>query len=243
VQADRVSPNTAGATTTAIAAISSGATYGSVTMGHRVAVLRSGVLQQCDVPQTLYDNPANLFVAAFIGSPEMNLFEAVLAEDRTSLKLGSQEIPLSGMITAAKPALAGYAGRPVIVGLRPEHLPASAAGWAGPVLRGDVSLTEALGSQQLVHFSIDATRASSEEVRAAAEGELDESEVTSAGEGIAVVDSRAPIKAGERASFAVDAERIHFFDPDSGLAITTMSVKADQLGQSRRPAETIDLQS
>jgi multiple sugar transport system ATP-binding protein len=177
------------------------------------------VLQQCDVPQTLYDNPVNLFVAAFIGSPEMNLYEAVLAQDRSSLKLGSQEIPLPDAIAAAKPGLAGYAGRTVIVGLRPEHLPAAGPDLAGPVLRGDVSLTERLGSQLLVHFSIDATRASSEEVRAAAEEDLDENEVTSVGDGIALVDARAPVKAGERATFGVDAERMHFFDQDSGLAI------------------------
>ena len=191
----------------------------ALTMGHRVAVLRSGVLQQCDVPQALYDNPVNLFVAAFIGSPEMNLYEAVLAHDRISLKLGSQEIPLPGTIAAAKPRLAGYAGRTVIVGLRPEHLPAAGPDWAGPVLCGDVSLTERLGSQLLVHFSIDATRASSEEVRAAAEEDLDENEVTAVGDGIALVDSRAPVKAGEQATLGVDAERMHFFDPDSGLAI------------------------
>jgi multiple sugar transport system ATP-binding protein len=213
----------------------------ALTMGHRVAVLRSGVLQQCDVPQALYDNPANLFVAAFIGSPEMNLYEAVLAEDGTSLKLGSQEIPLPGTIAAAKPRLASFAGRLVIVGLRPEHLPAARPDWAGPVLRGDVSLTEGLGSQLLVHFSIDATRASSEEVRAAAEEELDESEVTSASEGIALVDARAPIRAGERASFAVDVERMHFFDPDSGLAISDSVVH--QAAQPRRPDEAVDLQS
>jgi multiple sugar transport system ATP-binding protein len=191
----------------------------ALTMGHRVAVLRSGVLQQCDVPQALYDNPTNLFVAAFIGSPEMNLYVAVLTEDGTSLKLGSQEIPLPETIGAAKPGLARYAGRPVIVGLRPEHLPVAGADLTGSVLRGDVSLTEGLGSQLLVHFSIDATRAYSEEVRAAAEEELDESEVTSPGEGIALVDARAPVKVGERASFAVDVGRMHFFDPDSGLAI------------------------
>jgi len=192
----------------------------ALTMGHRVAVLRSGVLQQCDIPQSIYDNPANLFVAAFIGSPEMNLYEAVLAEDGVSVKLGSQEIALPATVAATNPGLVTYASRPVIVGLRPEHLPAPGVGWSGPVLKGEVSLTERLGSQLLVYFSIDAVRASSEEVRAAADEDLDESEVTSAGEGIALVDARAPVRAGERASFAVDTDRMHFFDPDTGLAIS-----------------------
>ena len=215
----------------------------ALTMGHRVAVLRSGVLQQCDIPQAIYDNPANLFVAAFIGSPEMNLYEAVLAEDGTSVKLGSQEIALPATVAATNPDLASYAGRPVVVGLRPEHLPAPGAGWSGPVLTGEVSLTERLGSQLLVYFSVDAVRASSEEVRAAADEELDESEVTSAGEGIALVDARAPVRAGERASFAVDSERMHFFDPDSGLAISHSARTDGSMRQPGRPGEIVGLQS
>jgi hypothetical protein len=84
-------------------------------------------------------------------------------------------------------------------------------------------------------------RAQTEDVRAAAEEELDESEVTSAGEGIALVDIRTPVKAGERASFAVDAERMHFFDPASGLAISNASPGAGQPAQLHRPAEAADL--
>jgi multiple sugar transport system ATP-binding protein len=88
------------------------------------------------------------------------------------------------------------------------------------VLEGDISLTEGLGSQLLVHFNIDAPRTHTEEVRAAADEELEASEVASVGEGIALVDARARVKAGERARFAVDTERLHFFDPDSGAAIS-----------------------
>ena len=192
----------------------------ALTMGNRVAVLRSGVLQQCDKPQVLYDRPVNLFVAAFIGSPEMNLYESTLSEDASSLKLGSQEIALPEALVRARPLLASYAGRSLVVGVRPEHLPAATGETASPVLKGDVSLKEGLGSQLLVHFSIDAPRAQTEDVRAAVEEQLSASEVTSVGEGIALVDARVPITTGERACFAVDTERLHFFDPATGVAVS-----------------------
>ncbi len=191
----------------------------ALTMGNRVAVLRSGVLQQCDKPQVLYDRPANVFVAAFIGSPEMNLYESTLNEEASSLRLGSQEIALPQALLRDRPGLAAYAGRSLVVGVRPEHLPAATGDSPGSVLKGDVSLQEGLGSQLLVHFSIDAPRVQSEDVRAAEEEHLSASEVTSLGDGIALVDARVPITTGERASFAVDPERLHFFDPATGVVV------------------------
>ena len=184
----------------------------AMTMGDRVAVLRSGVLQQCADPQALYDRPANIFVAAFIGSPAMNLYEAVLAPGATSLQLGSQTIELPDAVRVAHPAVVGKSGQKVVVGLRPEHLPAEGPG-GGVVIEGDVDLVEALGSELLVHFSIDATRV-------IAEGAHDEDEqLALGGEGVARVDPRSPIKPGKRGRFAVDVERMQFFDPESGAAI------------------------
>jgi multiple sugar transport system ATP-binding protein len=191
----------------------------ALTMGDRVAVLRSGILQQCDKPQVLFNLPANLFVAAFIGSPEMNLYESTLNEDATALQLGSQEITLPESVVRNRPRLAAYAGRRLVVGVRPEHLPAARGESDGPVLSGDVTLTEGLGSQLLVHFSIDAARAQTEEVRAATEEQLTASAVTSVGEGIALVDARISIRSGERARFSVDAEQLHFFDAETGIAV------------------------
>ena len=83
----------------------------AMTMGDRVTVLREGVLQQVDTPQVLYDNPDNIFVAAFIGSPSMNLYDATLGTDARSLKLGSQEVDLPESVLVARPALRGYAAR------------------------------------------------------------------------------------------------------------------------------------
>jgi multiple sugar transport system ATP-binding protein len=134
----------------------------AMTMGDRVAVMRSGVLQQVDHPQHLYDHPDNLFVAAFIGSPAMNLYEAAVTEGARSFRLGSQDIELPDSVLAAHPGLAAYAGQKVVVGLRPEHLPAAVNGAAGPVLVGEVDLVEALGSELMVHFTIDARRVRAE---------------------------------------------------------------------------------
>jgi multiple sugar transport system ATP-binding protein len=166
----------------------------AMTMGDRVAVMRSGVLQQVDHPQHLYDHPDNLFVAAFIGSPAMNLYEAAVTEGARSFRLGSQDIEL--------------------VGLRPEHLPAAVNGAAGPVLVGDVDLVEALGSELMVHFTIDARR-----VRAEGTTSADEEAVTESGEGVARVDPASPVKVGERATFAIKTDGLQFFAPDSGSAI------------------------
>jgi len=186
----------------------------AMTMGDRVAVMRSGVLQQCDHPQHLYDHPDNLFVAAFIGSPAMNLYEASMTEGARSFRLGSQHIELPASVQAAHPGLAAYAGQKVVVGLRPEHLPAAVNGVTGPTLAGDVDLVEALGSELVVHFTIDARR-----VRAEGTASADEEAVTESGEGVARVDPGAKVKVGERAMFAIKTDGMQFFDPDSGSAI------------------------
>jgi multiple sugar transport system ATP-binding protein len=202
----------------------------ALTMGDRVAVLRSGVLQQCDHPQTLFDRPVNLFVAAFIGSPEMNLYEAMLDNDASAVRLGSQVVQLPPSVTRARPGLAVYAGRRLVVGVRPEHLTPATGDWLGPVLKGDVSLKEGLGSQLLVYFNIDAPRAQTEDVRAAAEEDLAASAVTAIGEGIAVVDARTPVTTGEQICFALDPELLHFFDPESGEAILEVARADNHIG-------------
>jgi multiple sugar transport system ATP-binding protein len=186
----------------------------AMTMGDRVTVLRDGILQQCDTPQNLYDNPDNVFVAAFIGSPSQNLYDAALTEGARSIKLGSQEIPLPEAVRQKRPGLASYAGKDVVVGMRPEHLPAAKPGDTGPTLVGDVDLIEALGSEQVVHFTIDAHR-----VIAEGAVEKDEAEALGSGEGVARVDAKNPVKVGDRMTFAIDIEDMQFFDPKTGLAI------------------------
>ena len=186
----------------------------AMTMGDRVIVMRDGILQQVDTPQTLYDHPDNVFVAAFIGSPAMNLYDATVGEGARSLKLGSQEIDLPESVVVKRPALRSYAGKEVVVGLRPEHLPAEAPDSSGPKLVGEVDLVEALGSELVVHFNIDAHRV-------IAEGAVDKDEAAAVkdGEGVARVAAKTPVKPGDRLSFAVDIDDMQFFDTQTDLAI------------------------
>jgi multiple sugar transport system ATP-binding protein len=191
----------------------------AMTMGDRVAVLRAGRLQQCDYPQQLYTAPINLFVAAFIGSPPMNLFEGLLTPDGSSVQLGSQTIKLPEHVHRSQPGLAAYFGRKVIVGIRPEDLPAGdGAAGSGPVLEGEVVLVEALGAELLVHFVIDSRRV---HVTDAEETDLLETgDASLYGEGVARVSPRAAVTLGERVAFTVYPDRLHFFDAESQLSIT-----------------------
>jgi multiple sugar transport system ATP-binding protein len=186
----------------------------AMTMGDRVAVLRDGRLQQVGAPQYLYDNPDNIFVAAFIGSPSMNLYDATLGEGARSVKIGSQEVDLPESVVLARPALRAYAGKKLVAGLRPEHLPAESADSTGPKLAGEVELVEALGSEQVVHFTIDANRV-------LAEGAVDKDEAAAVkhGEGVARVAAKIPVKPGDKLTFAVSIEDMKFFDEVSGAAI------------------------
>jgi len=183
-------------------------------------VLRAGILQPCEDLQVLCDLPANLFLAAFIGSPVMDLYEANLVSRARKLHLGNQSVALQDEVRLEAPYLASCAGSTVIVGVRPEDLPAAAEGVSSQILEGTVDLVEALGSELLVHFGIDARRVHAEEARTAEEGEdMDSSVFSVVGESVARVEPRTPVRVGERARFAVQPARLHFFDASSGEAI------------------------
>jgi multiple sugar transport system ATP-binding protein len=118
--------------------------------------------------QSLYEHPDNLFVAAFIGSPAMNLYEVVISSDGSQVKMGSQALNLSEALLNARPALRGYKDRKVVVGIHPEHLTDAALGpvpQAGTTLSADVELIEALGNELQVHFLLGATRVRSEDAQ------------------------------------------------------------------------------
>jgi multiple sugar transport system ATP-binding protein len=187
----------------------------AMTMGDRVAVLHAGVLQQYGAPRALYNSPANLFVASFIGSPEMNLYEASVSEGE--LVLGSQRLALG----SAESALLPYRGRKVIAGIRPEDLGLGAAGGNRATLAADVRVVEVLGSELHVFFSIDAPAASATAFTAsAAAGETEAGLLAGGGHnGVARLAPRSAVRSGERVTFGVDPGRLHFFDPDTGEAI------------------------
>ena len=189
----------------------------AMTMGDRVAVLRAGVLQQCDKPQALYDNPNNLFVAAFIVSPAMNLFEAQITDGATAVVIGSQRIGLPEVVHAQRPGVRSYANRRVVLGIRPEDLP-MASDSESSTLVGDVELVEALGSDVLIHFAIDAKRIE-------VEGAMEDEESTLApvmlqrAQGVARIEPRSTVVNGDRVRLSVNPIRLHFFDPETGEAI------------------------
>jgi multiple sugar transport system ATP-binding protein len=186
----------------------------AMTMGDRVTVMREGRLQQVDTPQNLYDNPDNIFVAAFIGSPAQNLYDAIVGEGARSIKLGSQEVDLPEAVVLKRPGLRAYAGKDIVVGMRPEHLRAESTQGTGPKITGDVDLVESLGSELVVHFTIDAHRV-------IAEGAVDKDEAAAlqSGEGVARVEAKTAVKPGDRMTFSVDIEDMQFFDPKTGLAV------------------------
>ncbi len=199
----------------------------AMTMGDRVAVLHLGELQQVDTPQYLYEHPDNLFVAAFIGSPAMNLYEAIISPEADSVKVGSQSLALAEALLSARPALRGYRDRKVIVGIRPEDLEDPALGdpgTPGATLVADIELVEALGNELQVHFLVDATKARSETTAAATETEeLGDLPTLQSGEaradGVARISPRSDFRAGSRVTFTVRTAQLHFFDPDTGRAI------------------------
>jgi multiple sugar transport system ATP-binding protein len=200
----------------------------AMTMGDRVAVLSAGTLQQCDTPQTLYDAPANLFVAAFIGSPAMNLYRATLDSDGTGVRVGDQLLELPTR-PRGDSALGSLSGREVVVGIRPEDLSDAALLGAGESsrrhLEGSVELVEALGSEKLVHFRLEAEHVRGLQAVVAAQDDtegLDVGEIAAAANvnGVARVDPASRLRAGEQARFAVAIDRLHLFDPVSGEALS-----------------------
>ena len=193
-------------------------------MGDRVAVLRDGTVQQLATPLELYESPANLFVASFIGSPPMNLYEAEISGPATELvvSLGSQRLALPADIGHRCPGLLGSKSRKLVVGIRPEHLTIADPASTGleTTLAARVELVEILGNELLVHYSTDArtvrNRAGAWTADSTVQGEI---AGASAAEGVARVDPRVPVMAGDRITLAVDVGRMSFFDAATGDAI------------------------
>jgi multiple sugar transport system ATP-binding protein len=186
----------------------------AMTLGQRVAVLRDGILQQVDTPQNLFHHPTNLFVAAFIGSPSMNLVDADVSDGRISFADIGFDLP------ASSPA-AGFEGR-LILGIRPTDFEHSATAEADlPRVSVKPDVVEDLGSEHHVIFTIDAARVTAEAVRAATDEGDDEGKLFADDRAVftAVVDARRAITPGSELELAVDHQRLHFFDPATNLAL------------------------
>ena len=204
----------------------------AMTLGQRVAVLRKGELQQVAAPQELYDRPVNLFVAGFIGSPAMNFVEGEieLGDGSVTVKVGAHHLAVDERERAMAHGLDAYAGRKLVVGIRPEHLEDAALASGIPPerrLRGQVRLRESLGSESVVHFQIDAAPAVSPEL-VELSAEVDETSLLGALDAerrirrTALV-GRFGVASGVRedteAEVAVLPAALRFFDADSGRRI------------------------
>ena len=200
----------------------------AMTLGHRVAVMRDGFLQQVDSPQRLYDRPANLFVGEFIGSPSMNLVVADLVEQNGGLatRFGDHTLAVPAELVHARPALRSYAGQSVALGIRPEDFEDAALVQHAPAeqrLRAIVDIREDMGSEVFVHFAAGGRPVGSADVKAAVGEEAVEAEQAQAQRHghlfVARLDRETRAEENKQIELAVEARRMHFFDPESGEAI------------------------
>ena len=198
----------------------------AMTLGSRVCVLRDGRLQQVGTPQYLFEQPVNLFVAGFIGSPAMNFVTAELArDDGPAVTFAGYKLAVPDGVLYAKPGLADYFGKKVILGIRPSDFEDAALGNASRgLMRVTAGVTEELGSEIMVIFTIDAPHVEHASLAQAAEASADEDEATAALVGgkslwTARVSKESRVRHGETLELAVDTRYLQFFDPASGLSI------------------------
>jgi multiple sugar transport system ATP-binding protein len=193
----------------------------AMTLGDRVAVMRSGVIQQVDTPKNLYERPNNLFVAGFIGSPSMNFLPARIDGDTIKLPFGDAQIP-----PELKSRLKGNgAAREVIAGMRPEHFEDAQVEPDKPGLRftAPVTVVESMGSELYAYFDVAAGEMQSEELTelAADSGMEDLPRHGDAQQVVARLDAASRARAGERANIVLDTSHLHLFDPNGGKSLTT----------------------
>ena len=197
----------------------------AMTMGDRVAVMSMGVLQQVAEPQTLYDSPANMFVAAFIGTPPMNLFEARIEKegDYVAVVITGARIPMPKDRDWRYPRLAEYAGKSVVMGVRAEdvHAAETKPGW--PTIKGRLGLLEALGSSQIGYMHIDAKKVATTTSAQTASTRPEDLQTEAASSFVtnlvAYFPPRMPLKINTEVSVALDTANLHFFDAESGAAL------------------------
>ncbi len=198
----------------------------AMVLGHNLALMNDGTLQQVGAPQDVYDAPANLFVASFIGSPAMNLAEADLVSSNgsTTIAFGEQRLRASERVFETRPALRSYAGKKVIVGIRPEDLEDASLAPGAPAdrrLRVSVSLRESMGPEAFLHFPVKTNRVPVATDGRAGAGDddtpIDPTETTF----VARVTARTKAGDGDDVELVVDMDALHFFDPATGDRIST----------------------
>jgi multiple sugar transport system ATP-binding protein len=197
----------------------------AMTLGDRVAVMRAGILQQVDSPRQLYDDPRNIFVAGFIGSPAMNFFAGAIDGDVIHTPMGA--VPL---VDELRRSLESHSSgrKDVIIGVRPEDFedaefaPEGHEGWT---FEAPIELTESMGAEIYAHFDFDSDQQlESEELRELQE-DAGTSDVpsSSSGHAVARVDAGSGVTAGQRSKLWVNTEKLHVFDPSDGHSMTRAS--------------------
>jgi multiple sugar transport system ATP-binding protein len=210
----------------------------AMTLGDRVAVMRSGVIQQVGPPEELYNTPANLFVAGFIGSPSMNFLPATVAGDILQTPLGELRLPSERRSRLGS----GGGERAVIIGIRPEHLEdAELVGDKrdqGAVFKANVDLLESLGSDKYAYFTVKSERASAQHLEELAEDAGGVEMATEDGVQVtARLDAASKAKEDQELEFWLDLRRVHVFDPESGENLTVDTVEGGD--EADRQAEPV----
>jgi len=202
----------------------------AMTLGHKVAVLQKGVLQQVGTPQELYRLPRNTFVAGFIGSPAMNMVEAEMVQDGDDVTVGlaGNHLRVPDEVLSARPALTSYIGRKIAFGIRPEDIEDAAlvAGADGAIVHLPVADHEDMGSELLLYFDLDAAPVLTQDMQSLAEDQgedvlrsLEQQAMNHRARIAARVGSRSQARAGETAAMHIDMRNAHFFDLTTGDAI------------------------
>jgi multiple sugar transport system ATP-binding protein len=198
----------------------------AMTMGDRVAVMSQGVLQQVEAPQRLYARPANLFVAAFIGTPPMNLLAGDVAVDNgsVSVSLGGQAVPVGDDALAHYPGLRGYGGRSVVVGIRADDLHVARTRPDLPTLTARLDLVEVLGAHSIAYFKTEA-----ETIRPGVADEDEEEAVDDEAEGVTAARPNlvasfpaleaSTLRLDDHCPIGVDVSQLHFFDEKTGAPL------------------------
>ena len=205
----------------------------AMTLGDRVAVMRLGIVQQVGAPQQLYDNPVNLFVAGFIGSPSMNFMPAHF--EGGHLKLPMVDVPAPSHLRDEL-----RDGRQVIVGIRPEHMEdASLVGQEhrshGVTFNTTIELLESMGSELYAHFSVGGGALESEELRelAADAGAADlPGSDQEEGRAVARLGADADVRVGKEEELWLDTDKVQFFDPETGRNLAIAAQPAEPVASS-----------
>ncbi|MFM7892123.1 MAG: ABC transporter ATP-binding protein, partial [Actinomycetota bacterium] len=197
----------------------------AMTMGDRVAVMSMGILQQVAEPQVLYDAPSNVFVAGFIGTPPMNLFEARIERDGdyVAVVLAGTRIPMPKDRDWRYPRLAEYVGKQIVLGVRAEDVYAAETKPGWPSIKGRLGLLEALGSSQIGYLHIDANKVATTTTAQTASTRAEDLPTEAASSFVtnlvAYFPPRMPLKLNSEVNVAFDVANLHFFDADSGAAL------------------------